>query len=352
MTPSQGLARCLQLVVKTRMPSQEKLLQEILLHFAGTLAPYVEATGAGISTVQFTDTKNLTPKVTRVIAQLADAEIVAQAGIAPTPDASFLAAHLAKPVLQIDDASEFLAALPIETLGSTRRLARPHAVGVRSTSSSEQLPAYPPAKSGILFAQLFGHAIGFLFLPGLLIGERRFLQSARSNRRIVIKQGDTHESLARFVEMLALDLDVAGQQSRLRIHAPFRLEAHDFLGDLLRVIGFVRGNFRGPEREQGLRLRRRIGRHLEIFFVGGFRLGEILQLRFRVREIKPEIRLHVAEALALAENAEIFLRGRVILLVVILDSEPFEDFRRHPGVWNWPREIRPLPSSEPARSFR
>jgi nucleotidyltransferase/DNA polymerase involved in DNA repair len=116
MTPSQGLARCLHLVVKTRLPVQETLVQEILLHFAGTLAPYVEATGAGISTIQFTETTNLMRKVTRVIAHLADAEIVAQAGIASTPDASFLAAHLAKPVLQIDQTSEFLATLPIETL--------------------------------------------------------------------------------------------------------------------------------------------------------------------------------------------------------------------------------------------
>jgi len=116
MTPSQGLARNLQLVIKVRNPAQEKLLQESLLHFAGTLAPYVEATGPGISTVQFTDTKNLGAKVTEVIAQLADAEIIAQAGIAPTPDASFLAAHLATPVLQVDDSTEFLAALPIEVL--------------------------------------------------------------------------------------------------------------------------------------------------------------------------------------------------------------------------------------------
>jgi len=116
MTPSQGLARCLHLVVKTRMPPQEKLLQEILLHFAGTLAPYVEATGAGLSTVQFTDKKHLTRKVMGVIEQLADAEIVAQVGIASTSDASFLAAHLANPVLQVDDTSEFLATLPIETL--------------------------------------------------------------------------------------------------------------------------------------------------------------------------------------------------------------------------------------------
>jgi nucleotidyltransferase/DNA polymerase involved in DNA repair len=116
MTPSQGLARCLQLVVKTRKTSQETRLQEILLHFAGTLAPYVEATGAGISTIQFTDIKNLKQKMARVIGQLTEVEIVAQAGIASTPDASFLAAHLGKPVLQIDNTSEFLASLPIETL--------------------------------------------------------------------------------------------------------------------------------------------------------------------------------------------------------------------------------------------
>lgn len=116
MTPSQGLARCLQLVIKVRALSQEKLLQGILLRFAGTLAPYVEETGPGLSTVQFTDPRNLGTKVTRVIEQLADFEIIGQAGIAPTPDASFLAAHLAKPVFQIENASEFLATLPIETL--------------------------------------------------------------------------------------------------------------------------------------------------------------------------------------------------------------------------------------------
>lgn len=116
MTPSQGLARCLSLVVKTRARSQEKLVQEILLHFACTLAPYVEETGAGVCTIQFTAQKNLRAKVTHVIDQLGQAGLAAQAGIAPTPDASLLAAHLARPVLQIDDTKDFLAPLPIETL--------------------------------------------------------------------------------------------------------------------------------------------------------------------------------------------------------------------------------------------
>ena len=118
MAPSQGLARCLELVVKTRLRNQEQLLGELLLQFACTLAPYVEATAPGICTVQFTDTKNIAHNVARVIEQLGEGGVVAQAGIAPTPDASLLAAHLGNPVLQINDAKDFLAPLPIETLAT------------------------------------------------------------------------------------------------------------------------------------------------------------------------------------------------------------------------------------------
>ena len=116
MTPSQGLARCLKLVIKTRSHSQEKLIDEILLQHAFTLAPYVEATAPGLCTIQFMDNRDLAVKISRVIEQLAECEITAQAGIAHLPDASYLAAHLARPVLQIDDAKKFLAPLPIETL--------------------------------------------------------------------------------------------------------------------------------------------------------------------------------------------------------------------------------------------
>lgn len=116
MTPSQGLARSLALIVKVRLRAQEKLLDDLLLHFAYTLAPYVEATAPGICTVQFTDKKDPKRNVELVTEQLRAAGITAQAGIAPAPDASLLAAHLAKPVLQIDNAKDFLAPLPIETL--------------------------------------------------------------------------------------------------------------------------------------------------------------------------------------------------------------------------------------------
>lgn len=115
MTPSQALAR-LWVVIKVRALTQEKSIQEILLHYAFTLSPFVEDTAPGVCTVQFTNCRNLSEKVGRVIEQLAECEIHAQAAVAPTSDSSFLAAHLARAVLQIENAKEFLAPLPIETL--------------------------------------------------------------------------------------------------------------------------------------------------------------------------------------------------------------------------------------------
>jgi nucleotidyltransferase/DNA polymerase involved in DNA repair len=116
MTPSQALARYLHVTIKARGRMQEKSIQEMLLHYAFTLSPFVEATKPGICTIQFTDNRDLSAKISRVIEQLTECEITAQAGIAPTPDTSLLIAHLARPVLEINDAKEFLAPLPIETL--------------------------------------------------------------------------------------------------------------------------------------------------------------------------------------------------------------------------------------------
>ena len=116
MTPRQALARSLQVAIKVRARTHEKSIQKILLHYAFTLSPFVEDTAPGVCTVQFTDCRNLSEKVSRVIEQLADSEIRAQAAVASTSDTSFLAAYLARPVLQIENAKEFLASLPIETL--------------------------------------------------------------------------------------------------------------------------------------------------------------------------------------------------------------------------------------------
>ena len=116
LTASQGLARCLNLILKPRAPTQEKIAGEILLHHVAMLAPEIEATAPGICTVHFTSPKNCWENVARVVRQLAELQLTAQAGLAATPDLSFLAACLARPILQIDDPKKFLGPLPIETL--------------------------------------------------------------------------------------------------------------------------------------------------------------------------------------------------------------------------------------------
>ena len=116
MTPSQALARCLQVAIRTRERARERLMDEILLQHAFMLSPFVEATAPGICTVQFTDNGQLIPKASRVLAKLEKCEIRAHIGIASLPDTSLLAAHLARPILQIDEPKNFLAPLPIETL--------------------------------------------------------------------------------------------------------------------------------------------------------------------------------------------------------------------------------------------
>lgn len=122
MSASQGLARCLSLIIKPRARLEEKIAGDILLQQAATLAPEIEATAPGVCTVHFTSLKNCRENVERVVRQLAPLQLTAQAGLAGTPDLSFLAACLARPVLQIDHPQDFLAPLPIEAL---RRLFRP-----------------------------------------------------------------------------------------------------------------------------------------------------------------------------------------------------------------------------------
>lgn len=116
MTPSQGLARSLALVIKARAREREAQVTDILLHHAFLLSPFVEETAPGVCTVRFTNTTQLEEKVRHVIASLTQCDVEAHGGIAANPDASLLAAHLAEPVLAVNDARKFFAPLPLETL--------------------------------------------------------------------------------------------------------------------------------------------------------------------------------------------------------------------------------------------
>ena len=118
MTPSQALARCLHLVIKARARDREQQLSAILLHHAFLLSPFVEATAPGVCTVEFKHSRLLSEKLRQVIDLLARCDVIARGGIAQNPDASLLAAHLAEPILELNEAKTFLAPLPIEVLAT------------------------------------------------------------------------------------------------------------------------------------------------------------------------------------------------------------------------------------------
>lgn len=116
MTPSQALARCLDLLVLPRSFQQELAVQEILLERAFTLSPYVEETAPGLCTVQFFDDRDRTAHISRALSELHSCGIIALAGVGPDADVSYLAAHRARPLLVVDDSGEFLTPLPLEVL--------------------------------------------------------------------------------------------------------------------------------------------------------------------------------------------------------------------------------------------
>ncbi len=116
MTPSQALARCLALVIKARAREAEEQISHILWHHAFMLSPFVEATAPGVCTMELKQSHQLTAKLETAVALLQKCHVIARAGAAANPDTSFLAAHLAAPVLQIGEVADFLAPLPIETL--------------------------------------------------------------------------------------------------------------------------------------------------------------------------------------------------------------------------------------------
>lgn len=118
MTPSQALARCLSLVIKPRAREVEQQIDDILLHHAFMLSPFVEATASGICTIELPRSDRVSEKLKNAVNLLQQCHLQVRIGAAENPDTSFLAAHLAEPVLVVDQAEPFLSTLPLEILAT------------------------------------------------------------------------------------------------------------------------------------------------------------------------------------------------------------------------------------------
>ena len=154
MSASQALARCPELIIKTRSPAQETAAGGIILQTAFSITPYVEATAAGVCTMELKGTEfesfgrgeflrapnfsvgrppetkgamnirvsqELAPPepddvAYKLVRELAGFYLDARVGIAATPALALVAARVANPVTVALRAEEFVESLPIEAL--------------------------------------------------------------------------------------------------------------------------------------------------------------------------------------------------------------------------------------------
>ncbi len=138
-----ALSRCPGIVLRTRDPAAEVEAQRLLIASAFTLSPRVESTAPGCCTA---DLQGASPTATEAtlrlrLLELAAASLPARAAIGPSPLVALYAARDAAPLRVVDDASAFLAPLPLSAADPTPDQARLLATwGVHTLGGLTALP--------------------------------------------------------------------------------------------------------------------------------------------------------------------------------------------------------------------
>ena len=131
LTPTQALARCGDILIKTRSIAQEQTATEALLQTAYAFSPRIESTANGVCTMdlQGLPISNAAAKVNepgketplqswaqKILISLAQLNLRGQIGIAFTPNVALHAARCAQPLLVIENSTDFISHLPVESL--------------------------------------------------------------------------------------------------------------------------------------------------------------------------------------------------------------------------------------------
>jgi len=135
MTSTQALARCPALAgqIKNRSASQEKAATEALLQCAYSFSPGIESTADGVCTLDLAGlglnsggASSIEPETSQcdelgneMLQRLALLHLPAQVGIAENPWLALLAARAATPCRVVTNSTEFLHALPVESIGAS-----------------------------------------------------------------------------------------------------------------------------------------------------------------------------------------------------------------------------------------
>lgn len=128
MTPTQAMARCPKIMLRSRSPLQEEAAQKALLQCASGFSPFLESTAPGVCTINLRGlsefgalplevAERAQAWANRLLARVGDLQLHAQIGLAADPDVALLAAKQAEPILVAHDLTAFLNTVPLHAAG-------------------------------------------------------------------------------------------------------------------------------------------------------------------------------------------------------------------------------------------
>jgi protein ImuB len=253
MTSTQALARCGDIIIRTRSLSQESAASDALLQCAYRFSPRLEATGPGICTLDLqglpvavaagprANSRNKEPQrqpedavakscaslekwSQQIIHCLAQLHLRAQVGVAENPNLSLHAARCARPFLAVQNSTAFLAALPIESIEpSAELLSILTKWGIRTlgefTSLDKDRIAERLEAGGV---ELFERASAHTIRPLKLVNPRETFEETIDFDQAIESLEPLLLILRRFLDQISCRLELAGfvaeeLQLRLRL---------------------------------------------------------------------------------------------------------------------------------------
>jgi protein ImuB len=121
LTASQAVARCHELLIKSRNAAQELSASEVLWQSAYAFSPRIEATAPGICTMELRGLRLESETAARewalkLLQTLSQFHLKAQIGFGPNPGVAMMMAQAAAPVLWMENPLKFVLDFPIEAL--------------------------------------------------------------------------------------------------------------------------------------------------------------------------------------------------------------------------------------------
>ena len=124
LTPTQAMARCGNILIRSRSMTQETAAGTALLQHAYAFSPHLEATAPGVCTLDLRGLAALSganrdalEKWARQLQRAcASLQLSVAIGLGPTPDVARHAARWGKGIEVVDDPQPFINALPLEAL--------------------------------------------------------------------------------------------------------------------------------------------------------------------------------------------------------------------------------------------